>query len=167
MPKEGEKIEEVKSGGFKRILLGILATLVLLGIGAGSTYYLAKTKPGLIGLPKSQTETQAEATQLVAQVGKLITLPGDEQPTIATITNIDQLKDQPFFKNAQNGDKVLVYQNANKAIIYRPSENRIIDVGAVNVTGSPSPSGSPGASPKATPKATPKPSESPVASPTP
>lgn len=165
MPKE-ENIDQESKGGIKKFLLGLLAILILLGLGAGGTYYLAKTRPGLIGLPKNQAETQAEADALVAQVGKLITLPSDEKPTIATIANIDQLKDQPFFKNAKNGDKVLVYQNANKAIIYRPSENRIIDVGAINLA-SPSPLESPGATPKT--KATPKPTptEAPTASPTP
>lgn len=165
MPKE--EIAENQGGGFKKVLVSLLTYLIILGLGAGGVYYLAKTKPGLIGLPKSQTENQAEADALVSQVGKLITLPADEKPTVATITNIDQLKDQPFFRNAKNGDRILVYQNANKAIIFRPSENRIIDVGTVNVT-NPSPTVSPTATPKgqkAIPTPTEKPSPEPTATP--
>lgn len=160
---KGENVEK-QPGIFGKLLRTLIVGLVLVAAGAGGTYYLAKTKPGTIGLPKNQAEVQAEADTIVAQVSKLITLPSDESPTIATITNIDQLKDQPFFKNAQNGDRILVYQKNNKAIIYRPGENRIIDVGTVNVVATPTPSGSPEATGKA--KATPKPTETPVSTPT-
>lgn len=51
----------------------------------------------------------------------------DETPTIATVSDITKLQGQPFFAKAQNGDKVYVYSNAKKAILYRPSENKIIE----------------------------------------
>jgi hypothetical protein len=58
----------------------------------------------------------------------------------------------------------MIYQKAQKAILFRPSENRIIEVGAVNINNqavqSPVPSASPeGKTTKAT--AEPSPSESP------
>ncbi len=162
MPNEGSS-EEVRRSGGGGFPFKFVVYFVLLLIGAGGTYLLAKTKPSLIGLPKNQAESQAEADKIVAQVGKLISLPADEKPTVATITNIDQLKGQPFFVNAKNDDKILVYQKANKAIIYRPSENRVIDVGAVNVIGTPAPSVNPEASPTASVKPTPTPT--PVESP--
>ena len=68
----------------------------------------------------------------------------DEKPTVATITDIEKVKDQPFFKNAKNGDRVLIFTNAKKAILYRPTEKRIIEVGAVNINqASPTPAGEP------------------------
>jgi hypothetical protein len=71
--------------------------------------------------------------QLVAMVGKLVVLPENEQPTIATVGDVEKLKDQPFFKNAQVGDKVLIYNQAKKAVLYRPSENKIIELAPLTV----------------------------------
>ncbi|OGK40183.1 hypothetical protein A2954_01565 [Candidatus Roizmanbacteria bacterium RIFCSPLOWO2_01_FULL_37_12] len=65
---------------------------------------------------------------LVDLIGKLVLLPQDETPTIATVTDRAQLPNQPFFENAENGDKILVYTNAKKAILYRPSLNKIVEM---------------------------------------
>ncbi len=113
--------------------LPVLFALILLLLGVGGSLYGIKTYPQVLGLSKGAADLQKEADRLVSQVGKLIALPSDEKPTVATITDIDKLKDQPFFKNAKNGDKVLIYTNAKKAILYRESENRIVEVGAVNI----------------------------------
>ena len=69
--------------------------------------------------------------QILDKVSKLIELP-DETPTIATITDKTKLQDV-FFARAQNGDKILIFQNSKKAIIYRESANKIIEVGSINV----------------------------------
>ncbi len=79
----------------------------------------------------SQEEAKQLTQEMVKDVGKLIALPTGEDPTLATILDIDKLKGQPFFVNAQNGDKVLVYANARKAYLYRPTEGRLIEVGAL------------------------------------
>ncbi len=66
------------------------------------------------------------------KVSKHIVLPNDEDPALATITDINKIS-TPFLKQAENGDKMLVYQNAKKVILYRPSIDRIIDVGPVSI----------------------------------
>jgi hypothetical protein len=80
-----------------------------------------------------ELQVKSENEELLQEVQKLMSLPTDEKPTIATVTDVDAVSDQPFFKSAQNGDKVLIYTNAKKAILYRPKERRIIEVGAVNI----------------------------------
>lgn len=65
--------------------------------------------------------------QLVKIVSKLIVLP-DETPTIATVSDLDKLKDQEFFVDATIGDKVLIFNNSGKAILYSPQKNIIINV---------------------------------------
>lgn len=76
----------------------------------------------------------AEVTKnLTEKVGKLIDLPTDETPSIATVDDKEKLKDQPFFASAEKGDKLLIYQAGKKAIIYRESTNKVINVGPIAI----------------------------------
>ncbi len=100
--------------------------LVLLLIGtSGSAFYFYTQASASSRDP--QLVAKKEADSLVAQVGKLILLPS-EQPTVATITEPEKLKDQVFFAHAQVGDKVLIYANARKAILFNPTQNRLVEV---------------------------------------
>lgn len=83
-----------------------------------------------------------ETKNLVAKVGLLVILPTGEDPVVATVTDKDKLKDQPVFAKAENGDKILIYSLVQKAYIYNPTKNIIVDVvpvnlgdGAVSITG--------------------------------
>ena len=120
------------------ILISILVIIALAGI-AGTGYFGFKYKQTMTqneGLQKQlQTFSQDPAVQLrienqniINAVGNLITLPTDETPTIATVTDLSQLQGLPLFQNAALGDKVLIYTKSKKAILYRPSENKIIDI---------------------------------------
>lgn len=75
--------------------------------------------------------SQKEIQDIVAKVSKLMVLPNDETPTLATVSDPEKLKGQAFFANAKLGDKVLVYSKAQKAILYNPSENKIIEVAPI------------------------------------
>jgi len=166
---EETEIEKENGGGFGSFLLKLIPYILMIALGVGGGIYTAQQKPEWFGLSKGTATVQAEVNALVAQVGKLISLPTDETPTVATVTDASKVKDQPFFANAQNNDKVLIYQKAAKAILYRPSENRIIEVGAVNINNQavaspsqgPSPSGKGKATPTASPTATPSSSPTP------
>ncbi|OGM97156.1 MAG: hypothetical protein A2817_00375 [Candidatus Yanofskybacteria bacterium RIFCSPHIGHO2_01_FULL_39_8b] len=72
--------------------------------------------------------------ELVAQIARLIVLP-DERPFIATIVDYKPLENNPFFKGAKKGDKVLFYEKADKAILYDIELNRIINVSSINDAG--------------------------------
>jgi hypothetical protein len=74
----------------------------------------------------------AAAQDTVNKVSKLIELPA-EQPRVAVVSDLEKLKGQPFFANAKLGDKVLLYTGSKKAIIYRPSTNKLVEVGPINV----------------------------------
>jgi len=74
---------------------------------------------------------------LVEQVGRHLVLPY-EQPKIVTIANVEDLKkSQPFFNQAKNGDKLLVY--SNRVILYNPELDKIIDIAAIRIDVSPAP----------------------------
>lgn len=108
-----------------------LIAIFLVGVGVGVYFYLQSTGQGsIIGNTANKND---EVRILVEKVGKLYDLPQGEVPTIATVSDIAKLSQQEFFKRAQNGDKVLIYTKAKKAILYRPSTNKIIEIGPVNI----------------------------------
>jgi hypothetical protein len=108
----------------KSVILLILIAIVL-GIYFYYKWSLSKQEP--------QAVIQKETAQLLAKVSKLMLLPVGEEPTIATVSDPEALKDQLFFAKAQKGDKVLIYTQAKKAILYSVSLNRIIDVSTLSI----------------------------------
>jgi hypothetical protein len=78
----------------------------------------------------SSKQAEQEAISLRDKVQKLMQVP-DETPTIATVQDAEKLASQEFFTDAKDGDKVLIFTNAKKAVIYRESENRVINSGPI------------------------------------
>jgi hypothetical protein len=76
--------------------------------------------------------SEDQATAILERVGKLIVLPSDETPQMATIKDAASAKvEQPFLKDAENGDVLIVYSDTGEAILYRPSTEKLIAVGPV------------------------------------
>jgi len=75
--------------------------------------------------------SEKERDDIISKVGKHIVLPTDEIPSLATVSDVNQLKKYPFFAKAMKGDKVLIYSVSKKAILYRPSEDKILEVAPV------------------------------------
>ncbi len=131
--------KKVKKPGKKRRLpkaSTIIITVLLFALAGGGYYFYSKysetkqeveklsTVQGQQELNKSQTE------QLLSEMRSIIVLPAGEDPVVATITDINQLKKNEFYKDAQDGDRVIVFATAKKAYIYRPSTRTIVNVGA-------------------------------------
>lgn len=144
------------------IAIGVILILVLTGIGL-SLYQQFKLKAQQSDPTNSQKVDQEEVRKLVSEVGKLIDLPTGEDPTVATVTDVTKLQEQPFFAKAKNGDKVLIYSQAKKAILYDPKAKKILDISPINIgtssaqTASPKPSAAPSFKPSPTPIPTPIP----------
>lgn len=120
----------------KKTLIVLLIILVLASLAttSGTAYFFYTKYQKAQKLLQNPTEAaKEETTSVLAKVGKLMDLPTGEQPTIATILDPSKLKDQPFFAKAKNGDKVILYANVRKAILFRPGENKIIDVAPINI----------------------------------
>lgn len=124
----------------------LFLTLLLIAAFASSFYLYQQwqqTVKQLDTLKKTPAVAgQEELKVTIDKISKFISLPEGEDPTLATITDIEKLKDQPFFAKAQNGDKILIYTNAKKAYLYSPKNNRLLDVAPVNI-GTPSASPAP------------------------
>ncbi len=106
--------------------------IVLLAALSVAIYFYLQYQRTQDQLTKS-TQSNGQAA-LISQVGKLMMLPTNEQPTIATVSDLNRLKGQSFFVHARNGDKVLIYTRAQKAILYDPFANKIVDVGPIDLT---------------------------------
>jgi hypothetical protein len=73
-----------------------------------------------------------EISSLVKKVGEHMFLPEGENPTLATVSDPEALQGQEFFLNAKKGDKVLIYTNARKAILYDPVADKIVTIAPVS-----------------------------------
>ncbi|MDQ3093729.1 MAG: DUF515 domain-containing protein [bacterium] len=121
-------------GGWR--IMQLRKTAAILGSTLGAkTEELNQFKSELATNPTGTIQRiQAESTQsVIDEIGKLYTLPSNEQPTVATVQDKSKLEGQDFFKDAQNGDQLVVYEKSGLAILYRPSENKLIKVGPIDV----------------------------------
>lgn len=117
----------------KKKILPILA-IVLIVLLAGSTAYFFKKYNDAKNNPVTADQAaQAEVDKYTEEVGKLYDLPKDEKPSVATVKDKEQLKDQPFFNKAENGDITLIYSQAKLAILYRPSTKQLVNVSSVTI----------------------------------
>src|SRR3989344_7670557 len=102
-------------------LAPVFIVLTITSIGSGGYFYYQyqrsqkelqtiKTDPSIV-----QKAAQEEVKKLLEEVGRLISLPEGEEPTVTTVTDVEKLKDQAFFAKAKNGDKVIIYTQAKKA----------------------------------------------------
>lgn len=114
----------------KMFIPAFLVILVVL-LTITSIYFYKKSTTN------TNTASQAEVASLVKKVGKLIVLPTEETPTVATVSDPAALKDQAFFAEAKKGDKVLIYSNAKKAILYDPVANKVITIAPLKTESNP------------------------------
>src|SRR3989344_4546306 len=123
-----QKLAGLATDYFKKPFFNaILITLLFASATAAVYFYFQYNTIKL----NPQKIAQDERAALLAQVSRLIVLPTGEDPTLATVSNIDVLRAQPFFSNAKNGDRVLIYANAKKAILYDPDSDKIVEVAPI------------------------------------
>lgn len=106
---------------------------IILALIGCSVYFFLKYQDASMELKKkSEGADKTEVLMILEKVSKLIEVPTDEEPTVATVTDKEKLKEQKFFAKAENEDKVIIFVKAQKAILYRPSWNKIIEVARID-----------------------------------
>lgn len=143
----------------KALLIGIFFVVIII-MGALATYLSITVKKDT---SKGGELNSQEVQGLIKEVGEKIMIPEGETPTIATVTDKTKLEGQPFFRNAENGDKVMIFGSTQQAILYRPFINKIIAVAPINgmnIT-SPTPAGNAFPSTSASPAPSATPSQAP------
>ena len=96
--------------------------LVFLAVLSAYFFWRYRQTQALLNSPRQQ------AIELANRVGRLIEMPADEVPGVATVTDPNQLEKTPFYAKAKKGMKVLIYPESQKAILYDPVADKIVEV---------------------------------------
>lgn len=119
------------------LLVVVLAVLVVVvdGKRRAAEARLSELMVQTGGAEDPNAEANKElAKEIVNKVGELYQLPVEdgEQPTVATIVDVEQLREQnAFYNKAENGDYLIL--TTTRAVLYRKDEHKIIDVAPVEL----------------------------------
>jgi hypothetical protein len=102
--------------GKKAVLVSVLLLLVV-----ASLLWRAHAE-------RSVPASEAATNQLIAEIADRAVLPKGEKPSVSTVVDKNKA-DQAFLVNASDGDKVLLYFQAGRAVLYRPSTHQIVNMG--------------------------------------
>jgi hypothetical protein len=127
--------ERKRRHGVSSVPFLIILLLIALGAFGWSYYRYSQTSKQLEALidPNVKTELDKAQTQaLLEKIGRLIVIPKNEEPVVATINDIEALaNEQNFYRDAENGQKLVIFYGVQKAIIYDEATNKLINVGPV------------------------------------
>lgn len=130
--KASKKTKVLKTLGII-LLAGVVIGSLIWGIWSYRLYL--KTKQELTNLSSLNQQPQLSEQQvqeILDKVRRHMLIPENEEAVIATITDIEALiAEQPFYTGAENGDYVVILPTSQKAIIYSPSKDLIINVGPI------------------------------------
>lgn len=135
-----------KSSGGKTLSVLVILALIVLVVVLDMRRRQAEQKVMELSMQNDQlagneAQNREAAKQVVEKVRKLYSIPQGVEPTVATIVDVQQLRARnPFYNKAKNGDHLVVTQD--RAILYDPVANKIIDVVPVQIQPPAAPGGS-------------------------
>lgn len=110
------------------IFMGVVAFIVL-GALIGGAIIFYKNYTQTDAYKKKQEEK--ELVKTVNAVGSVLLLPSG-RPTMFVIADAQALStQQAFFRGAINGDRLLIYKDVGKAVLYSPTRHLIVNVGPI------------------------------------
>lgn len=116
------------------IALIVLALLALLVVSDMRRREAEKRMmdPSAVKNQANQEQNREAAKRIIERVRKLYMVPEGQEPTVATIVDVNQLRARnAFYAKAKNGDHLIV--TTDRAILYDPIADKIIDVVPVQV----------------------------------
>jgi len=115
-------------------LLFVILAILLIVMTVISTWLFVNYRDAMdqiqndVSVEETNGLTDKQAKEIITKVGEHIVLSAEEVPVVARLEDADSLKqEQAFFKNAQNGDFLLIY--SDRGIIYSPDKDILINVG--------------------------------------
>lgn len=109
----------------KKIIIFLLI-LIFIFAGLASYFYLHEK------MHNQSSESQSHIDSIIKDVSKMILVPDNEKPTVAKVSDPDSLHSDIFFYDAQKDDYVLIYTLSKKAILYRSSIGKVINIAPVD-----------------------------------
>ncbi len=137
MPTEGKTKSESVSIGSSKLTNALLIALLVLAVAGFAWSYInyqaAQKKIAVLTDPKLASELNQKQTDvLLEKLGKIMDLPAEKNPIVATINDVETLAStQDFYTNASNGDKLLIFSQSRKAIIFDENRNVLVNVGPI------------------------------------
>ncbi len=132
--KRSIKNFNVKKPSKKILTIGLLILSVL---AIGSAVYFYKQYQDVKNNPKDAiaAKNSQETQDVIGALKKIILIDTNEAPTVARVENPDTLKQNnaTFYKNVAKGDYLVIFKD--RAIIFRASENQIINIAPIVNTG--------------------------------
>lgn len=118
-----------RSTGGSFTIIVLIVALAVLGYG----YYKKSKEVARLADPAVVAEEVRKNTEKILEdVEKYMILPSEEQPLLVPIENGDVLKqEQPFYRNVETGDMILVFQSVGQVVIWSPGRQRIVNVGPI------------------------------------
>lgn len=108
----------------RKVVNTILIFIILVVLFFGLYFYFKLNK---IEDSRGQIKNQKELKTLISKISEHYLMPLGEEPTVATVTD----PAATFFKSSEKGDKVFIFVKAGKAILYRPSIDKIVEIVSV------------------------------------
>ncbi len=107
----------------------VLIVVLLAAFGVLVNYWQLRQKAALARDP--QKYQAAEARRITRQLGRLVVLPKEDNPKIATIISAEAARKQnpQFYAKASDGDIVVIFSDV--AYLYNPNVRRIVNMGPV------------------------------------
>lgn len=114
------------------VLSAIFWTLLILSTGVYVSWYFVMHKKSALAAVGT-TPLAVTSSAYIEAIGKKILLPKDNvPPRIAVITDPALLTgEQEFYRGAEAGDVLVVFETSKRAIIYSPRRDIIVNVGPV------------------------------------
>ena len=121
----------------KRIIIGTI-TIIIISIIVGAIARQIDWKKSEVATnfenkiaSVTTTSPQAEEKKILAHLKKHMIVP-EESPTFFTIVDAATLaREQSFFVGSVNGDVLVTFGQAQKAVIYSPSRDIVVNAGPI------------------------------------
>lgn len=105
----------------RRTVAKVLVLIVLVAAIGLCVVLFLKYREAVDTNPKNVEQKTVET------VSKLVEVP-EEKPTVVTVQDAAKLSNPELASRAKDGDRLLVYAESRRVVMYRPSNGKIVDI---------------------------------------